>query len=214
MVAKSETMQRVCDALLVGDRLGADAIARHEYPFVPADRLPRWERTVSSTLPTAVALPLTKTRRAYSKRDLTALFARDGFIDRYSGERLVYPPIFRLLAQLLPEAFPAHPNWKLAESHLAYWELFATLDHIVPVVAGGPDAAPNWATTAMTRNMWKSNASLAEVGWSLVPPGDFAAWNGLSGWFLDYVSRHPECRADKYIADWHRAAVQILGSRR
>jgi hypothetical protein len=34
-----------------------------------------------------------------------AVFARDGFVDRYSGERLVFPGTLRLLAKLLPNEF-------------------------------------------------------------------------------------------------------------
>jgi hypothetical protein len=38
------------------------------------------------------------------------VFLRDGFLDRYTGSRLIFPATLRMLSQLLPEEFPAHPH--------------------------------------------------------------------------------------------------------
>lgn len=62
---------------------------------------------------------------------MTELFVRDGFIDRYRGTRLVYPPTLRLISEELPEQFPYHRNWKMSETHHAFWELTPTVDHIL-----------------------------------------------------------------------------------
>lgn len=62
--------------------------------------------------------------RKYNEFQSTEIFLRDGFIDRFSGEKLIFPPVFRLLSQELPEEFPFHPNWKMSECHIAYWKLF------------------------------------------------------------------------------------------
>jgi hypothetical protein len=32
--------------------------------------------------------------------------------------------------------FPYHPNWKMEVTHPAYWELTATVEHVVPVCHG------------------------------------------------------------------------------
>lgn len=79
-------------------------------------------------------------------------FVRDGFIDRYSGRHLVFPGTLRVLSTLFPEDFPFHPNWKTQFTHPAFWELFPTIDHIVPVARGGLDVPENWVTTSQLRN--------------------------------------------------------------
>jgi hypothetical protein len=154
-------------------------------------------------------VPVSPTKRKYTEEQLTALFVRDGFIDRYSGARLVFPGVLRLLSQLLPGEFPFHPNWKASATHPAFWELFPTLDHIVPVTRGvAPDLDPsNWVTTSQLRNSAKANWTLEELGWSLFPPGDIAAWDGLLRWFFAYTREHPEVLNGAYVRRWHRAAL-------
>jgi len=49
----------------------------------------------------------------------------------------------------MPEESPAHPNWAVSQSHLAYRELFSSIDHLVPVPRGGADDEPNWINTSM-----------------------------------------------------------------
>jgi hypothetical protein len=45
---------------------------------------------------------------------------RGGFIDRYRGTRLVFPPVLRMLSLYLPDAFPYHPNGKLTAGDFAF----------------------------------------------------------------------------------------------
>jgi hypothetical protein len=82
--------------------------------------------------------------RQHSVRERTNVFVRDGFVDRYSGLRLVFPGTLRLLSLLLPDDVPFHPNWKTDACHRMFWELYPTIDHIYPVARGGPDTATNW----------------------------------------------------------------------
>ena len=89
VISKANVVDLVCQALARDDRRGAAAIAREEYPFTAARNA----------------------ARRYSEYQMTQLFTRDGFIDRYSGDRLVFPGTLRLLSTLMPEEFPAHPNW-------------------------------------------------------------------------------------------------------
>ena len=185
--APADAMARVCGALLEGKTDLARAIAVAEYPFVRHGNA----------------------GRAYTERQMLRIFLRDAFVDRYSGERLVFPGTLRLLSKVMPEEFPAHPNWKMSESHIAYWELFPTIDHVVPVARGGADDESNWVTTSMLRNSAKSNWTLEELGWALLAADDGAGWDGLLGFCTQYLAAHPEFLADRYIARWHRAALAV-----
>lgn len=183
-VDAANVLARVCAALLRGERDVASGIARAEYP----------------------STRLANAGRAYTELQSMRIFLRDRFTDRYSGARLIFPGTLRLLSKVMPEEFPAHPNWKMSESHIAYWELFPSIDHVVPVARGGADDESNWVTTSMLRNSAKSNWTLAELGWSLRPVAEGNDWDGLTGWADAFLDTHPEYGADKYIARWRTAA--------
>jgi hypothetical protein len=96
----------------------------------------------------------------------------------------------------------------MSETHMIYWELFPTIDHVVPVARGGADDESNWVMTSMLRNAAKSNWTLEELGWNLVPPGDVRQWDGMTAWFADYLKQDNRWLSDKYIRQWHRVAVE------
>ncbi len=146
------------------------------------------------------------TKRKYSKTQATRVFHRDGFCDRYTGGRLIFPGVLRVLSDLFPAEFPWHPNWKIEAAHHLYWLLAATVDHVVPVTHQGADADANWVTTSMLRNLWKSNRSLEETGWQLVTIDPVQRWDGLTRWFLHYADEHPEVLLRSYVAQWYKAA--------
>ena len=185
----SETIATVCQAMLDGDESAASQTLRDKYPFQP----------------------ITTVARDYTKREAAAVFVRDGFVDRYSGRRLVFPPVLRVISKLLPKDFPRHPNWKMSESHIAYWELSATVDHVAPIARGGRDEKANWVTTSQLLNSAKGNWTLEELGWELLPAGRMDDWDGLMGWFLDYVEAHPSELSDRYIKEWGTAASRCSG---
>jgi 5-methylcytosine-specific restriction endonuclease McrA len=188
---KADVIRRVAEALTEGNIGRASEIAMTEYPFVAA---------VAS-------------KRQYTPFQSLQVFHRDGFIDRYSAERLVNPGALHVLSKTLPLEFPAHPNWRMSESHMVYWELFPTIDHVVPVARGGADDDSNWVTTSMVRNAAKSNWMLDELGWRLVDPGDPSTWDGLSRWFVDYVDAHQELLTDPYIGRWSNATRRVINAR-
>ena len=157
MAEKSSVIVAVCRALAEGACEEAVSVAKRDYPFAPESI----------------------TKRHYGPVESTRLFVRDGFIDRYTGERLVFPPVLRILSVVLPAQFPFHPNWKTDVTHPAYWEVGATVDHLVPVTRGGADDESNWVTTSMARNSAKMNWSLEDLGWTLHPPGSMREWDGL-----------------------------------
>lgn len=183
-MTKANVISRVCEALSQGSHDQAATIASAEYPFAP----------------------LAKAERRYIETEMMRVFVRDGFIDRYSGQRLVFPGTLRLLSQLMPNEFPAHKNWKMSDSHIVFYELFPTIDHVVPVARGGADEEANWVTTSMLRNSAKAQWTLDELGWELHEPGSLDEWDGLTGWFLDYTAAHPKVVSSGYLKRWRRAA--------
>lgn len=185
--SKAEVLANVCAELSTS---GVDAAAetlRANYPFVAESRV---------------------TRR-YTERQCLRVFFGDGFIDRYSGTQLVNPAVLRTLSVIFPEAFPAHPNWKMSDTHFAFWELFPTIDHLIPVSRGGVDDETNWVTASMLRNSAKAHWTLDELGWQLFAAGDLNDWDGLSSWLVEYTSGHRDLLMDKYISRWYRATVQV-----
>jgi 5-methylcytosine-specific restriction endonuclease McrA len=154
--------------------------------------------------------PLVKAKRQYTETQKTKVFRDDGFIDRYSGEKLVYPPVLRILSYIMPAEFPFQKNWKMSECHIAYWELVPTIDHKNPVSRGGKDEYENWVCTSQLRNNIKSNWTLEELGWKLHDPGNIEDWDGMMGWFMDYVSKNEHVlKNDAYIAKWHKVAEKF-----
>ena len=97
----------------------------------------------------------------------------------------------------------------MTETHTAFWELFPTVDHVMPIARGGADDDTNWVTTSMLCNSAKSNWTLEELGWHLVPPGDFERWDGLLRWFVAFLRQDKSHLTDRYIRTWHRAASQL-----
>lgn len=185
MTDKSTAIADVCRAVSIGELDRAASMLRRDYPFSP--------------------VPITK--RQYGPVEATRIFLRDGFVDRYTGDRLVFPPVLRILSTVLPNEFPYQSNWKTDCTHPAYWELSPTVDHLVPVSRGGRDDPSNWVTTSMARNSAKLNSTIEELGWSIQPPGDLQAWDGLLGWFLEYAVKHPETIRGAWMKQWHRAAT-------
>lgn len=185
---RAETIEMVCEALGNEDRRKAGELVRSRYPFDPP----------------------VDTRRSFSKLDRTRVFVRDGFLDRYSGDRLFFPPVLEVISMSIPEDFPTHPNGKFSECHAAHWELYSSVDHLVPVARGGAHEMGNWFTTSMMRNLIKSHWRLEDLGWDLLPPGQFEEWDGMLGWFLEYTEERADLLADRGVRDWHTAAMRAM----
>jgi hypothetical protein len=192
----TQALQVICERLSADDTECAVALAREHYP-----------------LPSLV-----RDKRAYTPLDLTRTAMRDGFIDRYAGKRLVFPGALRLLSVLLPGQFPYQANWAYDRCHPMYWELYPTLDHVVPIARGGKDAPENWVVTSQQMNSAKAHWTLEELGWKRVPPGSLADWDGLMAWFDTFIQVRPELpREHKCLRDWRavarKAAACVLGAR-
>jgi HNH endonuclease len=182
---KAGVLADVCAALSGNQPNEAGAILRERYPFVS----------------------LVNVGRRYSVRQMLTAFVRDGFVDRYSGKRLVCVAALRLISKRLPDQFPFQLNWRMDACHFAFWELAPTIDHILPVSRGGADDESNWATTSMLGNSAKANFTLDELGWSLYPPGHMKDWDGLLGWFIDQANADRTVLDDPYLRRWFGAVT-------
>lgn len=196
MDSKADVLLEVCGALSWGGPRSARETLRAKYPFEPVEKI----------------------ARRYSERQSMKLFMRDGFIDRYTRTRLVNSGVLRLLHVVLGVDFPTHSNWKVSESHPAFWELFPTVDHVVAVSRRGTDDESNWVTASMLSNKAKDQWTVDQLGRKLHPPGAVEEWDGLSRWLVDYLDKNRTVFAEAaephrgYIRRWLRAATAALES--
>lgn len=184
----SATIESVCQQIESGDLASAVRTITTDYPFSPAQ----------------------KSKRKFNLPSIIGIFLRDGFIDRYRGTRLIFPPVLRLISHYLPDEFPYHKNGKMSEGHMAYWELFPTIDHIVPVARGGLDEEENLVCCSMLTNSIKSNWALEQLQWQLYPPGHVRDWDGMLQWFIHHVQAEPGLLTIPYIKRWHTAALAAI----
>ncbi|MCK5133872.1 MAG: HNH endonuclease [Candidatus Sabulitectum sp.] len=133
------------------------------------------------------------------------VFLRDGFIDRYSGEKLLFPPVLRIISLLYPLEFPYHSHWKMDRCHLAYWHLIPTIDHVVPVSRGGLDEEANMVCTSQMKNSVKAGWLLEELGWKLYPAGCADEWDGLLQWAVSYCGTNSRLMQKSNATDWLKA---------
>ena len=183
----SRVIEKACCLIAARNVVDASRVIATEYPFNPSQ----------------------KSGRAYTPRMMTKIFTRDGFIDRYRGTRLIYPPVLRLLSLYLPLEFPYHKNGKMTEGHMAYWEIFPTIDHVVPVAIGGVDSEENWVCCSMLTNSIKSHWTIEQLQWQLLPPGSIAEWDGMMNWFVQQVSSDISILENSYIKRWYGAATEL-----
>ena len=186
-ILKGEVLKRVAINLLSQNKSEAIKIIQNDYPFV---YLPR-------------------EKRMYTDKQKIKQFIKDGFIDRYSGQRLVNPGLLKVISYYLPNVFPYHPHWKMDECHNAYWELIPTVDHIHPIALGGTDSEENYATTSMLHNSIKNNWTLEQLQWTLYPAGDYTEWDGLTNLFIKLVEQDKELLKDTYIKRWYALSIAI-----
>lgn len=184
---KAQHIENASLALIAGHVEDARQIIRECYPFTS----------------------LRNAGRKYSEVDMLRVFYRDGFIDRYSGQRLIFPGLLRLLSKQLPDEVPFHPNWKMDVTHPAYWELMPTIDHLVPVSRGGNDDISNWITTSSLRNSAKANWTIEELGWPMYPAGSLTEWDGLTHLFVQLAEASSLVKGDAYLSRWQWAIRYI-----
>lgn len=188
-VEKAAIVADVCGALASDDLTGAAVILNSGYRFEPVSR-------VASGVSRSLAM---------------RVYQRDGFVDRYSGRRLVFPAALRVMSELLPSDFPHQTNWKMDVCHFAYYELSAVVDHVKPRARGGTNDMHNLATTSTVRNSAKANFTLDELGWKLLRDHELDKWDGLVGWFFEMTDRKPKLLEVSDIRAWSETAREVIG---
>ena len=182
IVDKIDVLEMAAKSILEDRKEHAKFVIRTEYPFQK----------------------LSAVERVYTDKQKMTQFKKDGFIDRYSGQKLLNPGLLKVLSHYMPDEFPYHSHWKMEECHSAYWEFVPTVDHIYPVTLGGVDSEENWATTSMLHNSVKSNWTLEQLNWQLYEAGRMEDWDGLTGLFAELVEANLTLLQDPYIKKWHR----------
>jgi len=185
---KTEIIKNLCQLLLENRKDDCIDLANSNYPF-----------SINSA-----------SKRQYSKYEMCKCFLDDGFIDRYSGDKLLFPGLLMILSIEFPDIFKYHRNWKMSETHSIYWELFPTIDHLIPVARGGNDNEDNWITTSMIRNSAKSNWTIEELGWNLRDKGNLKDWDGLINIFLELCKKNLEFEQNKYVREWKIALLKAM----
>jgi hypothetical protein len=185
VMTKSQVLSNVCSLLELDNKHEASTLLQERYPYSKENNAGRKCTTVEAL----------------------RVFVRDGFIDRYSGTRLIFPGTLRIISLDLPDEFPYHAHGKTDECHFGFWELFPTIDHKNPVSRSGGDDQKNWVTTSMSKNGSKANFTIDELGWTLFPISRDSNWDGLMSWFSAEVRRRPELLHNDYVKKWNRAIV-------
>lgn len=185
---KIDTIIKATSLIADGDVGAAEQEINEGYPFVPVK----------------------KDGRNCTTKQMMEQFFRDGFIDRYSGKKLLNPGMLRVMSEKMPEAFPFQAHWKTAECHMAYWDYQPTVDHIFPIALGGKDEPSNWASTSMVNNSAKSNFTLEQLHWTLKPAGDIKEWDGLSSQFVKIAEQDKSLLHVKKIKDWYVVTKEVL----
>ena len=185
---KIEFLVESIKKLLDGDFVVAQEIIKNNYPFENQKIF----------------------KRQYSDMQKMEIFCRDGFVDLYSGKKLLNPAILRVLSHYFPDVFPYHPHWKMSECHIAYWKYLPTVDHVCPIARGGVDEKENWVTTSMLHNSIKSNWTLEELSWQLHKAGSLDDLDGMSKAFLQLVENDSTLLMDKYINHWYKITKQFF----
>lgn len=185
---KALLIKNICTWLLEDKRRDCIDLAMEKYPFVNNS----------------------SQKRQYSKYQMCKVFLRDGFIDRYSSDKLLFPGLIKILTIEFPDIFKYHRNWKMSDTHMVYWDLCPTVDHLIPVARGGEDNPSNWITTSMIRNSAKSNWTIEEIGWKLLNPGQLNEWDGLVHYFLELTEKNPDYEKDKYVREWKTSLIRAM----
>jgi hypothetical protein len=106
---KAFLIKMICELLLNDKKQDCIDFAEENYPFIGSK----------------------PQKRQYSKYQMCKVFLRDGFIDRYSGDKLLFPGLIKILTVEFPDIFKYHKNWKISDTHMIYWDLCPTIDHLI-----------------------------------------------------------------------------------
>ena len=188
-------LSEAADAILAGEVVRAEGLVkradmpvlREHTAAVMGGRHPLLgrRRPVSRSAEKAIRLP----DRMPSGKMAASIFARDGWICRFCGCRVVSPNARRIMRSRLPGVI----DWSEAEGfHAAFYALSASLDHVVPHSAGGTNEEENLVGACWSCQFGRGHYLLEEFDLSdprhrTPVPDD---WDGLTR-----LLRHPVPRA-------------------
>lgn len=145
-----------------------------------------------------------------STSTIARIYARDRYHCRYCAKKVILTPVMRLLALLHPDLLPYHPNWKVGQTHPAFAACSATVDHVVPLAAGGDTADPELVTACWTCNRLKGDLPLHALGWTLHDPPE-STWSGLSELYRPLWEAVGRPELGSHEMGWLRALDKIAG---
>ncbi|MBR1646843.1 MAG: hypothetical protein IJ685_08710 [Selenomonadaceae bacterium] len=142
--------------------------------------------------------------KTLSEANQLKIFRRDGFIDRFTGQKVFLPPVLPILSIKLPDVFPNHPNWKRDETHQAHEMFNATIKKIIP---NRPADEFNLVTVSSKTKFVVANATLEDLGWKILSLEEIAdiRWDGMTNWFVNYVDENRDLLETSLIARWYKA---------
>ena len=134
MDEKHEVIMDACLALSDEGKNACEEIIRKRYPFDPHAR----PRLVTRERSSREERKVEASDFWDEDRDLMMrVFARDGFMNRFTGELLIFPAVLRLLSREIPATMPYQAAWRLGETHIAYYDLYACTSKLMPRSRGG-----------------------------------------------------------------------------
>ena len=122
------------------------------------------------------------------------VFARDGFMNRFTGELLIFPAVLRLLSMEFPTVMPYQMAWRLGKTHIAYYDLYACTTRLLAISRGGSDIESNLVTTTMPFVLARCESTVEEMGWRLTREGYVDEWDGMSSWYVEHLKENQELR--------------------
>ena len=181
--SKADVLIHACLALEAGSVDAAKKIIERDFPF---------SRYV-------------KDERTFTPVEQIKIFMRDGFVDRFTGKRVFLPPVLAVLSKEMPETFPWSSSGDRAKTHQAHEMLSAAVKKVIP--SGSSKDTANLVTVSALNKLSRGNATLADLGQPLLTLDDIASarWDGMTGWFVNYVHEHKALLNDNNIARWYKA---------
>jgi hypothetical protein len=116
------------------------------------------------------------------------MFMRDRYVCRYCGTRVIDLRVMEALSRAshpYGPIFPRSKQWRMGETHPAFWWQSGSNDHIVSRSRGGEaNDLENLVTACWPCQQRKSHYTLAELGWKLRPirPGAPAVESNATEW--------------------------------
>jgi hypothetical protein len=207
MAEKWETIMDACLALSDEGRDKCIQVIRKSYPFDPKAK-PRQIKGDGDPKRDGKAEAISCWAEDHYSQ--MRVFCRDGFINRFTGELLVFPAVLRLLSKEIPRDFPFQQYWRPDGTHIAYHDLGACTTVLVPLSRGGKKEEANLVTTTMPYVLARTDMTFEEAGWRLTWEGFVDEWDGMSTWYVEYVKDHEELRDVNFLNMWFNAAKSVL----